>query len=1044
MLQSQSIPLLLACCWLLHMYGAESVAQTRQPDPEQVLQTAFEEGDPHRGVLVFGSPKFACVSCHQVGRHGGQVGPNLSKIGLERKPEEIVESLLTPRKTVKPEYSAVVVVTEDGRQIRGYPVGEAGDTLTLKDPSSEELFRIPTDQIAARKEIGTLMPEGLAAAMTSRQRADVIRFLLDLGHAGRMNMANVDAILEHAVSHVHGPATFEYSRHPLHPEHWPSWQHEVNRDRIYDFYTKQAEHFRTLDSPPPLLSAFPGLDGGTLGHWGNQNEATWADGRWNDTDLGSLQSGVFRGAGQQIPRGICVRVSDRYAVCFDPDTLSYPVAWQDGFVRFSDVRHGFMHGLQMQGKALEFDGSPLASSQPSDYLGLYRDGRHVVFHYRVAGTEFLDTVLLEGETIRRIVAPADEHPLAHVVQGGRSQWPQQMTTDIELHEDDPSPLPYVVDHIAPPFENPWNALMFFGGHAFLPDGSALLCTMQGDVWHVKDFGYPSRQATWRRFASGLHQALGIVVDGDGIYVLGRDQITRLHDLNNDGEADYYESFCNAYETSPAGHDYICGLQRDRDGYFYTASGNQGLLKISPDGQHVEVLATGFRNPDGLGLSADGIVTVPCSEGSWTPASTICAVPTHGSLPAPLDGIGGHRPPFFGLGGPRNGIAPDLPLVYLPRGIDNSSGGQTVIDSDQWGPLQDQMLHFSFGTGSHCLLLRDEVGSQMQGAIVPLPGEFRSGAHRGRFHPLDGQLYVTGMAGWGSYTPDDGCFDRVRYTGAAVQVPTAFHVHRNGILLSMSSPIDKQVAENVASHFAQAWNYRYSPGYGSAEFSTRHYGTPGHDVFPITRARVLDDQHSLFLEIPDLQPVSQLHLRLHTNPSAAVGMFLTVHALDEPFVSIPEISIVDKEVAPHPILRDVAYADKVQPNRWTRRIEGAREIVLETGTNLSFQTPQIKVRAGEPIRLILKNPDVVPHNWALIRPGTLMQVGDLANRLIADPDAFIRHYIPETPDVIVHTDVVQPNSEFIIDFHAPQAPGTYPFLCTFPGHWLVMNGQMIVE
>ncbi len=89
------------------------------------------------------------------------------------------------------------------------------------------------------------------------------------------------------------------------------------------------------------------------------------------------------------------------------------------------------------------------------------------------------------------------------------------------------------------------------------------------------------------------------------------------------------------------------------------------------------------------------------------------------------------PMYFGYGGPRGGQAPDLPLVYLPRGLDNSSGGQVYVDSDRWGPLQGLMVHTSFGANSHFLLLRDEVDGQAQGAAVPLVGEFLSGSHRGR-------------------------------------------------------------------------------------------------------------------------------------------------------------------------------------------------------------------------------------------------------------------------------------------------------------------------
>src|SRR5205823_4563944 len=82
-------------------------------------------------------------------------------------------------------------------------------------------------------------------------------------------------------------------------------------------------------------------------------------------------------------------------------------------------------------------------------------------------------------------------------------------------------------------------------------------------------------------------------------------------------------------TSTGGHDFICGLQRDAEGRFYTASSKQGLLRISADGKQVDVLATGFRNPDGLGLyppHLGGGLTVPCSEGEWTPASMICLAP----------------------------------------------------------------------------------------------------------------------------------------------------------------------------------------------------------------------------------------------------------------------------------------------------------------------------------------------------------------------------------------------------------------------------------
>ena len=328
--------------------------------------------------------------------------------------------------------------------------------------------------------------------------------------------------------------------------------------------------------------------------------------------------------------------------------------------------------------------------------------------------------------------------------------------------------------------------------------------------------------------------------------------------------------------------------------------------------------------------------------------------------------------------------------------------------------------------------------------MPLPGELLSGAQRGRFHPRDGQLYVSGMAGWGAYTLADGSFQRVRYTGAPVQLPVGFHVHENGVLIEFSAQLDAAVASETKNHFAQSWNYRYSSAYGSPEYSPRHPGTPGHDPLDITTAHVLEDGRSLFLELPDLQPVNQLHLLVRVDAERERELYLTVHALDEPFTGVPGYRPRTKTIAAHPILSDLALATKRVPNPWREPIEGARRITMRTGANLTFVTRSFRAHAGEALELRLENPDVVPHNWALVAPGTLRRVGELANRLIADPEAVARHYVPETPDVLVYTDVVPPGETFSVFFRAPGEPGSYPYLCTFPGHWMVMNGVMLVE
>lgn len=994
---------------------------------ERVIAEARAGGVAARGAVLFGSSHLACLSCHRVGETGGQAGPDLGDVGRRRKPAEIVESVLWPARDVPQEYTTWVVETEDGKVHKGYRHKLSPTELTLRDPALGTLTVIPRQAVESERAVGTLMPEGLTSALTVTQRRDLVRFLLELGHDPRLpGLVRPQS---------HEPANWQYSKAPLDPARWPFAKEVINRDRLYDFYTKEARHFASLELIPPLLPAFPGLDGGSFGHWGNQNEQTWASDKWNDTDLGNLHAAVFRGAGVTVPKGVCARVGEQQelSVCFDPQALEYAAAWTGGFVRFSSVRHGFMDGALLVGEALP---PPAKQPRPAQqrYLGYYRHGNRVVFAYEREGVRMLDAPWARDGRFERVVAPAAGHPLEQLTRGGPPQWPQEFVLP---GQPGTGPGAYVVDRLPPPFDNPWRVPLFFSGHDFLPDGTAFACTMQGDVWRITGLDAGLRRVTWRRFASGLNQPLGLKVLAGRVHVLGRDQLTRLHDLNADGEADFYECVSHAYTTSPAGHDFICGLESDGRGNFFTASGNQGLLRVADNGVDVEVLASGFRNPDGLGLLPDGSLTVPCSEGEWTPASQICLVrptPRGSEFPAP----------HFGYPGPRRGERPTWPLVYLPRGLDNSAGGQVAIGSDRWGPVQGLAVHLSFGAASQFLLLRDEVRGQPQGAIVPLPGEFSSGAHRGRFAPHDGQLYVTGMAGWGAYNTQVGCFERVRYTGQPVCLPRGLHVHQNGVLVEFTQAVDPARAQVAAAQFAQAWNYRYGSGYGSEEYSPSHRGTIGHDHWPVTQAVVLPDGKRVFYEIPDLQPVGQLHLALQVDAGPAVELFATVHALDEPFTGWPGYAPVEKVIAAHPLLVDLANQAQAKPNPWKAPVPEARELVLEAGKNLAYEQRRLQARAGERLKLVFRNPDVVPHNVVVLKPGTLEQVGQLANRLISAPDAVVRQYVPESGDVLYYTDIVPPGGEFAIFVTAPMEPGEYPYLCSFPGHWMVMNGVLQVD
>jgi hypothetical protein len=119
----------------------------------------------------------------------------------------------------------VSIATADGRVVQGFRQGESSDALTLRDPATGDPIRIAKSDIEGIRERITLMPEGLTAAMTSQERSDLIRFLLDLGRPGQSAAGRL-------LAHSHAPASFPFDRAPLHPEDWPNWRHPVNRDRV--------------------------------------------------------------------------------------------------------------------------------------------------------------------------------------------------------------------------------------------------------------------------------------------------------------------------------------------------------------------------------------------------------------------------------------------------------------------------------------------------------------------------------------------------------------------------------------------------------------------------------------------------------------------------------------------------------------------------------------------------------------------------------------------------------------------------------------------
>lgn len=602
----------------------------------------------------------------------------------------------------------------------------------------------------------------------------------------------------------------------------------------------------------PVLPAHPGLEGGQFGHWGKQAEPDWRDNRWNQMDVGPFMASLLPLLNGIVLKGMSALVGDNGegAVCFDTKSATLRAGWTGGLLDFDPARYGVIAPPKPTGK-LRF----LAPPQPAwgdakiEYQGFYLKGRRVVWSYTVNGTPVLDSPWMRSNQFIRALETAPSLRLPEGIvrsddtdlrPAPETLWSETFPVQGQLALNSG---PYVIDTIPLPYNNSYKALMFLTGVDFFENGDAAVCTLHGDVWIARGIDEQLKQVTWKRFATGLFQPLGLRIRSNIVHVVGRDQITALHDRNGDSEADYYENFHNGIHTSSEGHDYVTSLELDAAGNFYYAD-PRGVHWVSADGRRTEVLATGFRNPNGMSVGPNREITVAPQEGEWTPATMICEV---------------QRGAHYGYGGPRPPRGVDPPLCYVPRWIDNSSGSQIWVTSDRWGPLQGQLLNLSFGRCSMMLVLRQTTPSGSQGAVVPLPGRFLSGAVRAAFRKQDGQLYVVGTRGWVSNAIRDGSFQRVRYTGKPVHLPIAFEFRTNGLRLKFTQPLARDTAENTGSYAIEQWNYKYAKSYGSKEYSALAPDTVGHDPIEIASAR-LEDDRTLFLHIPNLRPVMQMAIK----------------------------------------------------------------------------------------------------------------------------------------------------------------------------------------
>ncbi len=422
-----------------------------------------------------------------------------------------------------------------------------------------------------------------------------------------------------------------------------------------------------------------------------------------------------------------------------------------------------------------------------------------------------------------------------------------------------------------------------GGLAFLEDGRLAVAFHRGEVFIRQADG------SWRQFAEGLHEPLGLLPDGKGaLLVMQRPELTRLVDVDGDGKADRYQTVCDSFGMTGNYHEFAFGPARGPDGALYIslnlassgdgifkeirgawsdvgkatreqmdASNKKGfslagrmysrvpyrgcILRIADDGRGpTELYATGFRSPDGIGFDAQGRLMVNDNQGDWRGSSPLQFV-TKGSFnghPASLVWA-----PGWNKGDPLELPVPELEKLRLqPGGIFihadlSNSPTQPAVFPASWGALAGQVVFGEMNVARLVRFVGEDVGGVRQGAMIPFldTKTLRNGNHRLAFAP-DGALHVgkTHL----SWAGNNGIV-RIPAPKSLPPLIETVHLTATGFEVRFTAAIDK------ASLAPELRSFRYK--YHST------YGSPKVDELPLQSAWSLSaDGRTLTLPLKDIR------------------------------------------------------------------------------------------------------------------------------------------------------------------------------------------------
>ncbi|UBM57871.1 hypothetical protein LAG90_13760 [Marinilongibacter aquaticus] len=454
--------------------------------------------------------------------------------------------------------------------------------------------------------------------------------------------------------------------------------------------------------------------------------------------------------------------------------------------------------------------------------------------------------------------------------------------------------------VTPPV--PEGVLLEVGGLCTLPDGNLGVTTRRGDVWIIEN--PTSRNPYYRKFASGLHEVLGLAYKDGALYCAQRGELTKLVDTDGDGKADVYETV-HAWPISGHYHEYSFGPKIAPDGSFFVsgnvAFGNEEwwrgearvptrgtIFKVFPDG-HREEWAAGMRSPAGLGM-IDGKLFYADNQGDWMGSGGIWEVKKGAFMghPASLRWVTPDSPvklteeQFFAERDnrkvknaqgryikPENVVdeTPQMlfelkekypmvqtPVVWLPHGILGISNSELIVDkAGNFGPFVGQVFIGDQGQSKIMRVFMEKVNGEYQGAAWDFRSGFQSGVMRLDW-AKDGSLFVGETnRGWGSAGDAAQGLQRLVWNGKMPFEMLAVRAMPDGFDIEFTLPIDEKSAKDLASYAATSFIYKHHPVYGSPPVNQKD--------LQIKAVKVSADKKHVRLVVDGLRPyyVHQLDL-----------------------------------------------------------------------------------------------------------------------------------------------------------------------------------------